>query len=131
VNHSTFSRRSSKDVDHDEIMETLRAFGWVMVDTHDVGRLVPGFPDAIGGLNEVTDLFEFKRDAKVKLRDSQIEFARTWRGSKIIRLDSKAHTIEWATRTRHERSRRANTPLLLAASPRVDGRYSGPAKNGT
>jgi hypothetical protein len=99
-------------------MGVLSSFGWSMVDTHEVGLVVPGFPDAIGGLNDVTDLFEFKVGKKAKLEETQVEFTRTWRGSKVVRLDSKAHAIEWATRTRHER-RRQPAPKVLPAVARV------------
>ena len=120
--HASFSRRSRKDADHDDIMEVLSSFGWSMVDTHEVGLVVPGFPDAIGGLNGVTDLFEFKAGEKAKLEDSQVEFARTWRGSKIVRLDSKAHAIAWATYTRLDRRRQPVVkalPAVVSVAPGV------------
>ena len=36
-----------KDMNHDEIARAFLSIGWDVIDTYQVGQLVPGFPDLI------------------------------------------------------------------------------------
>ena len=108
----TYYRKRSKDATHDEIAQVLTDFGWSVLDTTEVGRIIPGYPDMQIGLGGIDNMVEAKRDPSAKLRASQEEFARKWRGAKIVRLNSKAEAIEWASRTRHERRRQPDQRAL-------------------
>ena len=103
--HASYFRKQHRDSTHKEIAETLQAFGWTVLDTSAMGRVVPGYPDMQIGGQGVDNMVEAKRDPSAKMRASQVEFARTWRGAPIIRMDSKADAEAWARNTRHERSR--------------------------
>lgn len=109
MNNATFARRHKRDATHADIAEALKAFGWSVKDTSKFGE---GFPDMVIGLNGITDLVEAKDGPNALWTPAQLEFMRTWRGSPVVRLDSKQHAIEWATRTRHER-RRASVPQAI------------------
>jgi hypothetical protein len=128
--HSSSTKRHHRDTTHHPIAEVLEAFGWKVIDTSAVGPLVPGFPDMTIGLGGITDLVQAKTGDKAPYTDAELEFAENWRGRPIVNLPSKQAAIEWATRERHERRRRADTPLLVAAAPRVDGTYRGQTKDG-
>lgn len=73
-------RKRSKDATHDEIAQVLTDFGWSALDTTDVGRIIPGYPDMQIGLGGIDNMVEAKRDPSAKLRASQEEFARKCEG---------------------------------------------------
>jgi hypothetical protein len=111
--HSSGSRKHKRDATHGEVAETLATFGWSVFDASKMGA---GCPDLLVGLNGITDLVEVKSTAKSGYTDDQVEFNRTWRGSKPVRLENRAQAEEWCRRTRHERSRAADIKALAAAS---------------
>ena len=103
MNYVTFSRRHKRDADHGEIADVLEAFGWAVVDTSKFGE---GFPDMVIGRHGITDLVEAKDGECAPWTKAQLEFLKTWRGSPVVRLNSKQHAVEWATRTIRERQHR-------------------------
>lgn len=130
-------RHGRRDSTHAEIREELRALGATVADTGDLGR---DFPDLVAGFCGASFLVEAKA-AKGELSDGQSEFARAWRGSPVVVLRSREQAREWYLRTRHELTRsrsqpcahRDLTPVVhtqTAHAERIDGRYTGPTRDG-
>ena len=63
-----------KDANHDVICDALRVMGWGVIETYQVGRLIPGFPDAMACRDGVAIGVEIK-SAKGKLTDDERDFA--------------------------------------------------------
>jgi len=76
-------RYQIKRTDHNqqEIMDALRACGWIVKDLHEVGG---GFPDLIVA-NQFQEniLIEVKQPGK-KLNELELKFFKEWPGNKII-----------------------------------------------
>lgn len=80
------------DARHAEIVATLKALGWSIVDLAPVGK---GCPDLMLGRRGVTYLAEIKADVddtndrrRRNLRESQRVWLRAWRGGPVVVLRS-------------------------------------------
>lgn len=72
------------DLNHAEIVKTLRQLGCSVFDT---SRVAGGFPDLVVGRNQITCLVEIKSDAKAKFTSSQEMFMMNWKGSAVLRIN--------------------------------------------
>ena len=94
-----------RDLNHAEIRDALRAVGWSVYDSGSVGK---DFPDLVVGAAGLTFLVEIK-SAAGRLSEGQQEFARLWRGGRVIIAYSAEQAIclitegiaQWQT---HERN---------------------------
>ena len=120
MSHSSCYRRHHLDSHHVESCKFLQQIGFSIDDTSKRGS---GRQDVCVGAGGVDFRLEFKT-GDAPSTEAQERFHREWRGRKIVILRSLEETKEWGLRTLHE-LRRSQTPLLVAASPRVDGRYRG------
>lgn len=77
-------RAAKVDVNHGDIRDTFRAYGYAVVDLARVGR---GFPDLLISKSFITAAIEVKRDAKAKLTPDQMEFHRNWKGLIFVVYD--------------------------------------------
>ena len=111
--HASSAKQHHRDTTHKPITRILELFGWKMHDTSAVGRLVPGFPDAVGGQGGITDMFQFKTGEE-PLSDPEETFHRAWRGRPIVILRSEVEAESWARRERHERRRQSEARALAA-----------------
>jgi Holliday junction resolvase len=68
--------KPSKDANHDEIRDTLKAHGYSVGDMASVGK---SFPDLIGSDEKTTVIFEAKTEAGL-FYIAQLEFLALWRG---------------------------------------------------
>jgi|WetSurMetagenome_2_1015567.scaffolds.fasta_scaffold28043_3 Holliday junction resolvase len=93
-----------RDANHAEIVDVLKRFGFSCYDAAHAGR---DFPDLVVGCGGVTYLVEIKSSEKAPLTPGQAEFARSWRGSAVVILRSRANAISWATNTRYELRRKS------------------------
>ena len=109
-------RYTKRDANHGEIVEVLRCYGFSVYDAAHAGR---DFPDLVVGFGGVTYLVEIKSSETAPLTPGQVEFARTWRGSAVVVLRSRANAVSWATRTRHELRRQSEARALGAVPKRV------------
>lgn len=116
MNHASYSRKHKRDATHAEIAEVLESFGFSVLDTHEVGYIIPGYPDMQVGLCSVDNMVEAKSGDAATFTPAQIAFRKKWKGAPIVSLASKQAAIEWATRTRHER-RRASAAASRGALP--------------
>ena len=85
-------RRAAKvDSTQKEIVKTLRALGYSILDLSRVGQ---GCPDLLCARNEGWSfMVEVKRDAKAKFTPAQIKFKDKWRG-RIYRVNSAEEAIK-------------------------------------
>jgi Holliday junction resolvase len=65
------------DSNHSKIVKDLRALGFSVRSTAEVGK---GFPDIVVGAHGKNFLFEIKATKKEKLTLDEVDFACTWRG---------------------------------------------------
>jgi metal-dependent hydrolase (beta-lactamase superfamily II) len=77
------------DANHRKIVDWYEELYCSVVDTHELGF---GFPDLVVGCAGRTELVEVKSDPG-HLLDSQVLFARTWRGSKVVVVRTHADVI--------------------------------------
>ena len=71
-------KRAKKDVNQDEIVETLRGLGYSVCITHMLGD---GFPDIVVGKHDQNWLFEIKNpEYKWKLTPKEEMFFSSWLG---------------------------------------------------
>jgi hypothetical protein len=86
---------SSKDANHDEIVETFRALGCSVVETNLPP--VAGFPDSLVGLLKKTHLVEIKSldtaYGRRGLNANQCAFAQEWRGSPVHTVTTRDEAI--------------------------------------
>lgn len=68
------------DANQQEIMDALRAVGYCVYDTHEIGG---GFPDIVVGYDNQSILVEVKMPGK-KLNEKEEKFFKYWTGSKLI-----------------------------------------------
>ena len=128
-----------RDANHGEIVAVLKAYGFSVYDAAHAGG---SFPDLVVGFGGQTYLVEVKSSEKAPLTPGQVEFARTWRGSPVVVMRSKANAVSWATNTRHELRRgsaqscvhRALTPVVVATDASTAsihrGEYRGKNEDG-
>jgi Holliday junction resolvase len=87
-----------RDANHGEITDLLRLYGFTVFDASHVGR---SFPDLVVGYAGSTYLIEIKSSDAAPLTPGQIEFAKTWRGSPVVVIRSRANAVSWAENTRY------------------------------
>lgn len=85
-----------RDGTHAEIRRELHELGASVFDAGDIGH---NFPDLVVGLGGATFLIEAK-SARGKLSTGQSDFAKTWRGSPVVVLRSRAEAREWLLQRR-------------------------------
>jgi hypothetical protein len=91
-------------VKHDAIQSAVvGAFLQMGLSVYDAAHAGRSFPDLVVGHAGVTHLVELKT-GKALLTPGQIEFASSWRGSKVVVLRSVAEAIEWACSIRRRRT---------------------------
>lgn len=100
-----------RDANHGEIVAALKQFGFSVYDAAHAGR---DFPDLVVGFGGMTYLVEIKSSETAPLTEGQSEFARTWRGSAVVVLRSRANAVSWAANTRHELRRQSEAKALTA-----------------
>ena len=79
-------RSCRKDLNHDEIANAFRKLGWHVLDTYQIGQLIPGFPDLMMCLKcrpGVGALVEVKAPGG-KLTPAEAEFHESWPGPIMI-----------------------------------------------
>lgn len=69
-------RAKKVDGNHGQIRDHLKAVGWAVFDSHDMGR---NFPDLVAARRGFTCLIECKMPGR-PLKPGQQEFARSWPG---------------------------------------------------
>ena len=78
----TYARKV--DLNHQDIVKTLRSLGASVFDASGIGR---GFPDLVVGIYDKTVLVEIKSDEKKKFTQAQLDFMAKWKGSSIVRIN--------------------------------------------
>lgn len=78
----TYARKV--DLNHQDIVKTLRSLGASVFDASGIGR---GFPDLVVGINNKTVLVEIKSDEKKKFTKAQLDFMAKWKGSSVVRIN--------------------------------------------
>ena len=78
----TYARKV--DLNHQDIVKTLRSLGASVFDASGIGR---GFPDLVVGINNKTVLVEIKSDEKKKFTQAQLNFMENWKGSSVVRIN--------------------------------------------
>ena len=78
----TFARKV--DLNHQDIVKTLRSLGASVFDASGIGR---GFPDLVVGIHNKTVLVEIKSDEKKKFTQAQLNFMENWKGSSVVRIN--------------------------------------------
>ena len=87
-------KHGNRDTEHREIVAFLRACGASVFDAGDVGI---GFPDLVVGMWGANHLIEVKT-GDAPLRVSQVEFARGWRGGKVLVIRGMDDARKWIER---------------------------------
>jgi hypothetical protein len=83
--------RHRRDANQKEIVETLRTLGCSVRDLSQVGD---GGPDLEIGIYGHDFAVEVKEFGKV-LSEDQVEWAQTWRGSRVVVLYTADQAIAW------------------------------------
>jgi len=78
----TYARKV--DLNHQDIVKTLRSLGASVFDASGIGR---GFPDLVVGIHDKTVLVEIKSDEKKKFTQAQLNFMENWKGSSVVRIN--------------------------------------------
>jgi Holliday junction resolvase len=78
----TYAKRV--DLNHAEIVKTLRSQGASVFDSSNIGR---GFPDLVCGINNKTVLIEIKSNENKKFTQAQLKFMSDWSGSAVVRIN--------------------------------------------
>ena len=78
----TYARKV--DLNHQDIVKTLRSLGASVFDASGIGR---GFPDLVVGIHDKTILVEIKSDEKKKFTQAQLDFMENWKGSSVVRIN--------------------------------------------
>ena len=131
---ASYYRKHHRDASHPEIQRELEQLGASVVDTSKLGD---DFPDMVVGFCGRDYKIEAK-SAKGDLSNGQSEFARGWRGSKVVVLRNRIEAREWYLRTRRELTRpspqacvhRHDTPVPVVAERRCRGPYKGETPEG-
>jgi hypothetical protein len=85
-------RAAKKDVNHKELAEAFKSYGFTVADT---SRLGDDFPDMVVGKMGFNILVEVKRDAKAKLTDGQFQFFHHWKGwTEVVRSIDDVQKID-------------------------------------
>lgn len=77
-------RAAKVDSNQKDIVKALLDVGASVLS---IARIGSGAPDIIAGYRGVDTMMEIKRDHKQKLRTEQADFASTWRGKPVVRVD--------------------------------------------
>ena len=120
-------RHGRRDSTHAEVKQTLRDMGASVADLADVGG---DLPDLLVGICRRNYWVEVKSPTG-KQSEGQVRFSATWRGDPPVVLRSASDAVEWATMVLHEYHRHATPvviPVATTRAERIDGRYSGRAK---
>ena len=72
------------DLNHTDVVKTLRSLGASVFDASKVGK---GFPDIVVGYKNNTILVEIKSGENKKFTPTQLKFMSEWKGSSIIRIN--------------------------------------------
>jgi Holliday junction resolvase len=72
------------DLNHADVVKTLRSLGASVFDASKVGK---GFPDIVVGYKNNTILVEIKSGENKKFTPTQLKFMSEWKGSSIIRIN--------------------------------------------
>jgi Holliday junction resolvase len=78
----TYAKRV--DLNHQEIVKTLR---WLGATVFDASRMGQGFPDLVVGYNHQTVLVEIKSGEQKKFTQAQLKFMADWKGSAVTRIN--------------------------------------------
>jgi len=78
----TYAKRV--DLNHQEIVKTLRSLG---ASVFDASRMGQGFPDLVIGINGKTVLVEIKSGEEKKFTQAQLKFMENWQGSTVVRIN--------------------------------------------
>lgn len=106
--HASATKKHHRDANHGEVQTELEQLGASVVDLSRVGD---DLPDLLVGFCGRDFKVEVKAP-KGKQSDGQKDFARDWRGSKVVVIRSRIEAREWYLRTRHEMTR-ASEPRVL------------------
>lgn len=72
------------DLNHTEIVKTLRSLGAGVVDMSRVGQ---GFPDLLIHFQNQSVLVEVKSGERKKFTQAQLKFISNWQGPAIVRIN--------------------------------------------
>jgi Holliday junction resolvase len=78
----TYAKRV--DLNHQEVVKTLRSFGAGVVDMSRVGQ---GFPDLLVHYKGQCVLVEVKSGEAKKFTQAQLKFISNWQGPAIVRIN--------------------------------------------
>jgi len=78
----TYAKRV--DLNHQEIVKTLRSLGAGVVDMSRVGQ---GFPDLLVHFQNQSVLVEVKSGENKKFTQAQLRFISNWQGPAIVRIN--------------------------------------------
>jgi Holliday junction resolvase len=78
----TYAKRV--DLNHQEIVKTLRSLGAGVVDMSRVGQ---GFPDLLIHFQNQSVLVEVKSGENKKFTQAQLRFISNWQGPAIVRIN--------------------------------------------
>ena len=78
----TYAKRV--DLNHQEVVKTLRLLGATVFDASRMGQ---GFPDLVVGYNHQTVLVEIKSGEQKKFTQAQLKFMADWKGSAVTRIN--------------------------------------------
>ena len=78
----TYAKRV--DLNHQEVVKTLRSLGATVFDASRMGQ---GFPDLVVGYNHQTVLVEIKSGEAKKFTAAQHKFMADWKGSAVVRIN--------------------------------------------
>jgi len=81
-----------KDANHDAIAATYRKLGWDVIETFQVGQIIPGFPDLICSRHGLT-LFVEVKSARGKLTDDEQDFYAEHEGDMRIIVDRSVDDV--------------------------------------
>ena len=72
------------DLNHTDVVKTLRSLGATVFDASKVGK---GFPDLVVGYKNKTILVEIKSSENKKFTTAQLKFMSEWKGSSVVRIN--------------------------------------------
>ena len=78
----TYAKRV--DLNHQEVVKTLRSLGATVFDASGIGR---GFPDLVVGFKQQTILVEIKSSEQKRFTNAQLKFMADWKGSAVVRIN--------------------------------------------
>ena len=78
----TYAKRV--DLNHQEVVKTLRSLG---ASVFDASRMGQGFPDLVIGYKHQTVLVEIKSGESKKFTVAQLKFMADWKGSAVVRIN--------------------------------------------